>query len=108
MDDLNIILEGRNNIHDKSWKWCSANEDLRSLEQRIILSDFMNEVKKRQLDTEYRILERITKTNKHTEHLVKFDHKTIDLNRYKTIVPFDFNCPTLKKNSDIIYDNPNQ
>jgi hypothetical protein len=108
MESLQIILEGRNNVHDKSYLWCSENEDLRSLEQRIRLTNFMSEVKQRQLDTEYRILERITKTNKHTDHLAKYDVKTRELNRYRTILPFDFNIPYLGKSPEVTYDEPDQ
>ena len=87
MKELNVILEGKNNVNDKSWEWCVHQEDLRNLEKRMSLADFEYETRQRDLEIEFRIMERITKTNKHTENLVKFTADCKDLNRWRNHMP---------------------
>lgn len=87
MQGLELVQEGRVDKDDKSWEWCNKQEDLVNFEKRIILSDFWEQTKQRKLDLEFRIIDRITKTNKHTECLVKFAIETAELNRYKNILP---------------------
>lgn len=105
MKELNVILEGRNNVNDKSWEWCVHQEDLRNLEKRMSLADFEYETRQRDLEIEFRIMERITKTNKHTETLVKFTADCKDLNRWRNHMPFTFNNVELKKDKSIVYSD---
>ena len=67
MSRANLILEGSNFTNDKSSEWCKMQDDLRGLEKRILLPDFWEETKRRKIDSEFRIIERITKTIKHTQ-----------------------------------------
>lgn len=57
---------------DISKEWVNSNPDLKSIAQEFNLTDLPNQLEKRKFDSEFRILSRITETNKHLEKIVNY------------------------------------
>src|SRR3990167_5477675 len=74
-------------IEDISSEWVKENPDLKKICDPIRFDRFLEAFKQRNLDTEFKILIRITETNKHTEKIIEFKPQHRNLNRYKTVIP---------------------
>jgi len=72
---------------DPSSVWVKDNEDLRAIATPIPITEFELQIKERQMDVEFRILARITETNKQFDKLVSFCPYIGEQNRYKNVIP---------------------
>ncbi len=87
--ELDIIIEGRVSEFDLSYEWVQELEELTNLEKRILFHEFENALKEKNFEYEYRILKRITNTNKHVDKMVKEQYQKLQSkNRYSYTIPF--------------------
>lgn len=73
---------------DLSQQWVQDCPDLRTLERNIRLTDFEERLKHINIDFEFRVLDRITKTNMHEANMVPQDDVTFGKNRITNYSPF--------------------
>lgn len=64
--------EFNNENYDISKEWIESNPDLKAITQEFNLTDIQTQIEKRNFDSEFRILSRITETNKHLEKIVNY------------------------------------
>lgn len=75
---------------DLSHKWISQLAELQKYEKDIQISNFSSAVETKDIGKEFRILRKITYTNKHMELFYKDISEEIkEKNRYDHIIPFD-------------------
>lgn len=78
-------------VDDISIEWIREHPDLKSICAPIRFDKFSDALMERNLDVEFKIMVRITETNKHTEKILEFKPQNVKMNRYKTVLP----CKTL-------------
>jgi hypothetical protein len=72
---------------DISKEWIENNPDLKGIAQDFSLAYLNTQLEKRNFDSEFRILCRITETNKHLEKIVEYCPAKSAKNRYCSVIP---------------------
>lgn len=89
MKKTELKFNERQNEHDVSFEWTQNIDQLRRFVNPIPLNQLSDSFVERNLDQEFKILKRITFTNKHAEKIFPESYKDYkDHNRYFHILPF--------------------
>ena len=84
-----VLVEGPEPSQDISYKWVYKLNEIQQLEAGIPLADFERQALVRDLQTEFRLLRKLTETK---EHLSNQETHTflnqVNLNRYADLKPF--------------------
>lgn len=97
--EIEIVMEGKVSEEDISISWVEEMEELRIYNKNILLNEFDKELKEKNLEVEFRILNRITNTNKHVEKMYQDkDEKFYKKNRYEFLIPFYHSMPKCECN----------
>lgn len=67
--------------------------ELQGFEKRILFTEFEKHKEEANIDVEFRILTRITNTNKHLEKMVEYDDNMYKKNRYDHLIAFGHSMP---------------
>lgn len=82
-----VLIEGPEPSQDLSYKWVQRNAKVQLIEQGIAIEDFDLQSKLRDLDTEYRLLRKLTETKEHISNQETFEKAAAKLNRYSDLKP---------------------
>jgi protein tyrosine phosphatase len=94
---LPLLVEGPEQDKDLSYYLVDKNEDLQSLEQGILLDDFVKVDKARNFAMEFRILTRMTQHKEHVKNLFySVSSEFMAHNRWNDILPFAHSRVLLK------------
>lgn len=91
--------------NDLSSAWVQQSPDLKALNQGIPIKSFDEVFATRNCDFEYQILEKITCTNRHYEHLARPEQKLASKNRYYHIRVFTHSGVWINNNGPRVSDN---
>lgn len=81
-----VLIEGPEPSQDLSYKWVQRNAKVQVIEQGIAIEDFSHQCKLRDLDTEYRLLRKLTETKEHLANQ-ETEKASLKLNRYSDLKP---------------------
>ncbi|CAD8115803.1 unnamed protein product [Paramecium sonneborni] len=95
-----FLVEGKEISRDYSYEWVQGNADLVAIEKGISVLHFSQELLKRDLEMEFRLLRRLTETQYHNDNLFDFHPDIQKLNRYNNIIPFKHSNVKLKNEGD--------
>lgn len=88
---LEIVIEGAFGTpeagSDLSAVWTAENDALKRIERGIPLVKFSEDIKKRKLEIEFKLVKRLTETVHHSSKQVEYNIVHNQLNRYKGVVP---------------------
>lgn len=94
-----ILVEGPEPSQDLSYKWVQKFKEVQILEQGIPLNDFERQALVRDLNTEFRLMRKLTETK---EHLANQDTTGSKMNRYSDLKPFKHTKVRLnQRNADV-------
>ena len=95
------IVEGSVPGRDFSYSFFSQCAELTEVEEGIRTCEFEDQEKRRNKETEFRLLRRMTETNQHIEQLVQNTPNLQNLNRYSDILPYQDTIVKLNNNEYI-------
>lgn len=112
---IEIIMDGKVSEEDISISWVEEMEELKLYAKNILLNKFDKDLEKKNLEVEFRILNRITNTNKHVEKMFQDKNENFNKkNRYEFLIPFYHSMPKCECNmknkqrfSEILNDEDN-
>ena len=99
-------IEGKLTDTDISSEWVNDLQELLDFEKKIPFSKLHTHIDEANVDQEFRILNRITHTNKHLEKMVVYKETMYKKNRYEHLIAFKHSMPKLKEEEDF-YINAN-
>jgi receptor-type tyrosine-protein phosphatase gamma len=89
MVEESIFLDyGPQPEHDLSFKYIEKCEDLSFIEKGIELKKFRSNMKKRNLELEFKLLRRLTENQMYTSNFRDYNPEIVKLDRYNPVVPF--------------------
>lgn len=80
-----VLVEGPEPSQDLSYKWVQKFKEVQQLEVGIPIKDYERQALVRDLNTEFRLLRKLTETK---EHLANQETSGQNLNRYSDLKPF--------------------
>ncbi|CAD8205399.1 unnamed protein product [Paramecium octaurelia] len=95
-----FLVEGKEISKDYSYDWVQGKAELVTIEKGISVLHFSQELLKRDLEMEFRLLRRLTETQYHNDNLFDFHPDVQRLNRYNNIIPFKHSIVKLKSEGD--------
>jgi protein tyrosine phosphatase len=99
------VIEGPGHGRDISHNiFFSECEDLQEIEKGIPVSEYIEEIHKRNLDLEFRLMRKLTQTKKHMDYLIPNSPFLQGFNRYSDVLPYS---DTIVKVSSGEYINGN-
>ena len=98
-----VLIEGPEPSQDLSYKWVQRNAKVQVIEQGIAIEDFSHQCKLRDLDTEYRLLRKLTETKEHLANQ-ETEKASLKLNRYSDLKPC--NIPSLTPDYSQAHKSP--
>jgi len=81
------LIEGPEPSQDCSYKWVLRNEKVQLIEGGITIDNFSHETKLRDLETEFRLVRKLTETKEHDANQEAFEKESSKLNRYQKLRP---------------------
>lgn len=76
------MIEGPEPSQDLSYKWVLRNEKVQLIEAGIPIDKFSLESKLRDIETEFRLVRKLTETKEHDGNQEAFEKESAKLNRY--------------------------
>eukprot|EP00347_Sterkiella_histriomuscorum_P023299 403335178 len=104
------LVEGPEPSQDMSYKWVLRNEKVQLIEAGINIEAFELESQLRDLETEFRLVRKLTETKEHDSNQESIEKESSKLNRYQKLKPFKHTRVRLaQRNADILdsYINAN-
>ncbi|CDW79453.1 protein tyrosine phosphatase [Stylonychia lemnae] len=104
------LIEGPEPSQDMSYKWVLRNEKVQLIEAGIAIERFSLESDLRDLETEFRLVRKLTETKEHDNNQEAFEKESSKLNRYQKLRPFKHTRVRLvQRNADVLdsYMNAN-
>ncbi|CAK57485.1 unnamed protein product (macronuclear) [Paramecium tetraurelia] len=95
-----FLVEGKEISRDYSYEWVKGNTELVAIEKGISVLHFSQELLKRDLEMEFRLLRRLTETQYHNDNLFDFHPDVQKLNRYNNIILFKHSIVKLRSEGD--------
>lgn len=104
-----MLASGSNSDIDLSSTWVAELIELQGFEKKILFTEFEKHKEEANIDVEYRILTRITNTNKHLEKMAEYNDTMYKKNRYDHLIAFKHSMPKCidRNNNTNIYINAN-
>jgi len=88
MEDIQFIIEGPQPEHDLSYSYTEKNEDLNFIQKGVKLKNYRENMNKRNLDCEFKLLRRLTENQMYTSQFRDYNPEIVKLDRYNQVVPF--------------------
>ena len=102
-----MLIEGPEPSQDLSFKWVAKYENVAYIEKGVPSSEFQESKEARDLESEFRLLRKLTETKEHQENqeVVEKKHQSSLLNRYAEMKPFKHTRVRLIQRNEDIYDS---
>jgi len=88
MVEKTFLIEGPQPEHDLSYPYTERNEDLTYIQKGIRLKNFRDNINKRNLECEFKLLRRLTENQMYTNQFRDYNPEIVRLDRYNQVVPF--------------------
>jgi receptor-type tyrosine-protein phosphatase gamma len=88
MEESEFLIYGPQPDHDLSFKYIEKCDDLSFIEKGIELQKFRGNMKKRNLELEFKLLRRLTENQMYTNQFRDYNPEIVKLDRYNPVVPF--------------------
>jgi len=91
------IIDGPQPDQDLSYPYIEKCEDLAYIQKGVKLKNFKDNMNKRNLELEFKLLRRLTENQTYTEHFRAYNPEITKFDRYQSIVPFNHTMVKLPK-----------
>ena len=108
MVNKTLVIEGAVTDNDLSSEWVTGLKELNDFEKKISFDKFLDHIENMNVEQEFRILKRITHTNKHLDKMYTYKDSMYKKNRYEHLIAFKHSMPKAKDDTeDDFYINAN-